>query len=149
MKRFAMLAGAGAALMYFFDPRNGKRRRHVAADRSAAFFRRLARRAERAGRGVGASAYGTAMKLGHIREEDKPQPNDATLVQKVESEVFRDPSLPKGAVNLNAENGVVVIRGEVESEDLVRRLEEAVRDVKGVRGVENLLHVAGRPEEER
>ncbi|HEU5263028.1 MAG TPA: BON domain-containing protein, partial [Gaiellaceae bacterium] len=59
----------------------------------------------------------------------------------VESEVFRDPSIPKGRINVNAENGVVVLRGEVDSADLVDRLERAVRDVQGVRGVENLLHV--------
>jgi osmotically-inducible protein OsmY len=121
MKRLLVLTAAGAALVYFLDPRNGKRRRHLVVDRTAGFVRQTGTRLRRLG-----------------KHED--QPNDATLVQKVESEVFRDPELPKGQINLNAENGVVFLRGEVESEDLVRRLEQAVADVQGVKGVENLLH---------
>ena len=63
-------------------------------------------------------------------------------MQKVESEVFRDHSIPKGQINVNAENGVVVLRGQVESSDLVEELERRVRKVHGVQGVENLLHTA-------
>ena len=35
------------------------------------------------------------MKARHMREAST-QPNDATLVQKVESEVFRDPAIQRG-----------------------------------------------------
>ena len=137
-----MLAASGAALMYFLDPQNGTRRRHMTADRSAGLVRRLWSGTIRSGRSIRAAAYGLGMKAAHVREADKPQPSDATLAQKVESEVFRDPSIPKGRINVNAENGVVVLRGEVDSADLVDRLERAVRDVQGVRGVENLLRVS-------
>ena len=57
--------------------------------------------------------------------------------------VFRDPALPKGAVNLNVEAGRVVLRGEVADPALVEELERRVRDVVGVREVENLLHPPG------
>ena len=79
----------------------------------------------------------------HLRERQKEQPNDATLVAKVESEVFRDPEMPKGAVNVNAENGVVVLRGQVEKPELIAELEKKVRKVQGVHDVENLLHLPG------
>jgi len=62
---------------------------------------------------------------------------------KIRSEVFRDPTLPKGAVNLNVEDGRVVLRGEVAEPALVEELERRVRDVVGVREVENLLHPPG------
>jgi osmotically-inducible protein OsmY len=143
MKLFALFAAAGAALAYFLDPQSGKRRRHVTVDRIAGFFRRRGRDLGRAGRSVTAEAYGVAKKATHLREEEKPQPNDATLTSKVESEIFRDPEVPKGQVSVNSQQGVVYLRGEVESPDLISQLEQAARNVQGVQDVENLLHVPG------
>jgi len=143
MKLFAVFAAIGAALMYFFDPQNGNRRRKMALDRSAGFFRRGGRRAERAGRAVAAEAYGLKQKATHIREEEKPPPDDVTLARKVETEIFREADVPKGQINVNAEDGVVYLRGEVERSELIRDLEESARKVQGVRQVENLLHLTG------
>jgi osmotically-inducible protein OsmY len=143
MKLYALLAAAGAALAYFLDPQNGKRRRHVTVDRIGGFFRRRGRDVGRASRAVTSEAYGVAKKATHLREEQKPQPNDATLTSKVESEIFRDPDVPKGQVSVNSERGVVYLRGEVESPDLITQLERAARKVQGVQDVENLLHVPG------
>ncbi len=141
MKRIPLLAAIGAALMYFFDPTDGTRRRHVTVDRAKAFFRK------RSSSGAGAvksQAYALKQKATHLREEEKPQPDDATLKDKVESELFRDESAPKGQINVNAENGVVYLRGEVEAE-LIDALGKRARKVKGVREVENLLHAPGEP----
>src|SRR4029453_14248315 len=145
MKRFVLFTAGGAALVYFFDPQNGKRRRQTAVDRVAGFFRRLGKRARRTGGGGYPEMGGGGMKRAHMREKTKPEPNDATLVQKVESEVFRDPSIPKGQINVNAENGVVVLRGQVDSPDLIKELEKKARNVQGVRDVENLLQAAESP----
>jgi osmotically-inducible protein OsmY len=145
MKLLALFAAAGAALAYFLDPRNGKRRRHVAVDRVGGFFRRRGRDVSRTGRAVTSEAYGVAKKATHLREKKKPQPNDATLTSKVESEIFRDADVPKGRISVNAEDGVVYLRGEVESPDLISHLEQAARKVQGVQDVENLLHVPGSP----
>src|ERR671930_418576 len=49
MPVFAFGTALGALLAYFFDPQNGKRRRHLLADRTGAFFRSSGRQAERAG----------------------------------------------------------------------------------------------------
>jgi osmotically-inducible protein OsmY len=145
MKRFSAFAAAtGAAFMYFFDPQNGKRRRNMARDRTLAFFRRGGRRAERLGRGVAAEAQGVAQKATHLREEPKPQPDDATLAQKVESEVFRDIEVDKGRINVNAEEGKVILRGEVERPELIEELVERTQKVQGVRDVESRLHVPER-----
>jgi osmotically-inducible protein OsmY len=132
-------------LAYFFDLDSGRRRRAVTRDRVAAFFRRSGRGADRLARGFAATAEGTAQKLRHLREEEKPQPDDVTLARKVETEIFRARDVPKGRINVNAEDGVVVLRGEVQTPDLIDDLVEKTRKVQGVRGVENLLHLPGTP----
>jgi osmotically-inducible protein OsmY len=144
MKRLiAIGAGAGAALAYFFDPDNGTLRRHKTRDRLLAFLRRTGRQAGRSGRSAGSRAYGITQKATHPREEPKEQPDDVTLAPKVETELFRDADVPKGDINVNAENGVVFLRGQVSDETLVEALGKSARKVQGVRGVENLLHTPG------
>ena len=145
MFRILRFAALGAALFYFLDPQNGRRRRALAKDRVPAFFRGKARHAERLGRSAQAQAYGVTQKVKHRKEEDKSQPDDVTLAHKVETEIFRDAEVPKGQINVNAENGVVVLRGEVEQSELIRDLEQKTRKVQGVREVENLLHTPGTP----
>jgi BON domain len=143
MKKFLALAGAVAGATYFFDPDNGKRRRAAARDRTLAFFRRGGRQGARMARGVAAEAHGASKKITHLKEEEKPTPDDATLAHKVETEIFRDADVPKGQINVNAENGVVVLRGQVEQPEMVNDLEKKTRKVQGVRDVENLLHTPG------
>jgi osmotically-inducible protein OsmY len=73
--------------------------------------------------------------------------NDPALVQKVESEVFRDEHIHhvKGHVKFNAEYGVIYIRGEVPDEATRLDLTARTRRVDGVRAVENLTHLPGEP----
>jgi osmotically-inducible protein OsmY len=71
--------------------------------------------------------------------------NDPALARKVESEVFRDDSLPKGSISVNAEYGVVYFRGEVPSQEAMEELTKRARGVDGVRAVENLTHLPGEP----
>ncbi len=127
-------------MWFFFDPQSGRRRRNMTRDRVLAFFRRSTRKAERAGRGVVAEAHGVAQKVQHRREEPK-EFDDVTLARKVETELFRDAEVPKGQININADNGVVVLRGEVGTAEMIDDLVEKARSVQGVRDVENLLHL--------
>ena len=146
MKRlFALGAAMGAALEYFFDPEAGNRRRNVTRDRVLAFFRRTSRKAGRAGQAAKSQAYGVTQKAVHLKEQTKEQPDDATLAHKVESELFRDADVPKGDINVNAENGVVYLRGQVADESLVEALGKSAQKIQGVREVENLLHTPGTP----
>ncbi len=69
--------------------------------------------------------------------------DDATLKAKVESELFRAEHDVKGAVNVNAQEGVVQLRGELPSQGLIDTLVEQTRRIHGVREVENLLHTTG------
>jgi osmotically-inducible protein OsmY len=71
--------------------------------------------------------------------------DDVTLAQKVESELFRRGHEPKGQIGINAEEGVVFLRGVVERPEDITRVAAAVQQLTGVRGVENLLHLPGTP----
>ena len=144
MKLLAIGGAIGAALAYLFDPQNGKRRRKVTLDRTAAFFRGSGHRAGRVGRGVAAEAYGVSQKVQHLKEEPKDF-DDVTLARKVETELFRPADAPKGSIDVNVENGVVVLRGEADTSDMIDDLVERARKVQGVRDVENLLHLPGTP----
>ena len=135
-RRFRLLA-LGAALSYFFDPENGRRRRKVAADRLGSLVRRHGKRAIK---GTVAQSHALKQRATHLREEQKPQLDDVTLARKVESEIFRDADVPKGQINVNAENGKIVLRGEVDSPELIEDLVTKARKVQGVEEVESLLH---------
>jgi hypothetical protein len=134
----------GAALAYFADPDRGKRRRNVARDRLMAFARRTFWNSSRLGRRSVGSAYGVVQEVAHA-PDIREALDDATLARKVESEVFRDPSIPKGSININVEDGVVVLRGEVERSAQILAIEGAVRRIPDVLDVQNLLHRPGEP----
>jgi osmotically-inducible protein OsmY len=116
MLRALFYGALGALAAYFFDPDSGRRRRALVRDRLQGYVPKV--------------------------EEKRPQPDDVTLARKVETEIFRDADVPKGQINVNAENGVVVLRGEVGKPELISDLEEKTRKVQGVREVENLLSTA-------
>jgi len=134
-RRFRLVA-LGAALSYFFDPDNGRRRRKVTADRLAGLTRRHGKRMIKS---TASQAHALKQKGTHLSEEPKPQPDDVTLARKVETEIFRDAEVSKGKINVNAENGKVVLRGEVDSAEMINELVEKTRKVQGVQDVESLL----------
>lgn len=142
MRKIVIAAAAALGAAWFMDPQSGRRRRAMLRDRVAAFFRRSARSGGRAARGVASEAYGLKQKATHLHEEPKDF-DDQTLKAKVETELFRGPDTPKGQVNVNAQHGVVHLRGEVDSPELIDELVARTRSVQGVREVENLLHLPG------
>jgi osmotically-inducible protein OsmY len=81
------------------------------------------------------------------REPAEERLNDPALVQKVESELFRDEHIHhvKGHISFNAEYGVIYIRGEVPDEATREDITIRARRVDGVRAVENLTHLPGEP----
>ena len=142
---FVSAAMGGAAMAYFLDPQNGRRRRHQSRDQLLSLVRNGTKRGRKLVRHATSDAAGQARRAAHaIRPSNEVELDDATLVDKVESIVFRTHDLPKGQININAENGVVFLRGQVEQPELVSSLEERVRKVRGVRGVQNLLHSSGK-----
>jgi hypothetical protein len=71
--------------------------------------------------------------------------DDRTLLDRVESELFVDPTIPRGPLNLEVEGATVVLRGQLTSRAEIERVEAAVRQVPGVWQVRSLLHVPGTP----
>jgi osmotically-inducible protein OsmY len=139
-------AMGGAALAYFLDPQSGRRRRHQTRDQLLSLARQGTKRARKLVHHASADAAGTARRAAHaLRRPEGVELDDATLVDKVESIVFRKHDVPKGQININAENGVVFLRGQVEDPGLVETLETRVRKVRGVKDVENLLHTSEPP----
>jgi osmotically-inducible protein OsmY len=136
---------SGAGLMFVFDPRAGRRRRAMARERGAAMARRTTRRMNRWGHRLRAEAAGQVAHVQHLRHPDRPAPNDAALADRVRSQLPRDPALHRHPINVNAENGVVVLRGVVDRLDQNRQLVEAANRVPGVRRVESYLHLPETP----
>lgn len=134
-----LAAAGGVALAFFLDPRSGRRRRHLARDKGRSLARHGGRRGRRLVRHLSSDAYGIGRRFANRLPHVEPELDDATLAHKVESIIFRGRDVPKGQINVNAEKGVVYLRGEVERPELVEELEARVRKVRGVRGVENRL----------
>lgn len=145
-KRAGMAAGAtavGGAGAYFLDPNSGKRRRHVAKDKAAGLIRTARQKLERQARYRAGQAGGAVKGAAAAMEPSEPPPNDEALAERVRSQVFRPADAPKGSVNVNVEDGVVYLRGEVEQPERVDELIKATQAVEGVRDVESLLHTPG------
>lgn len=117
----------------------------MAGQRIAGTFRRVTRRGERAARYAASETGGVARRVAHPRSAQEPPPDDVTLARKVETELFRPPDVPKGKINVSAVGGVVELRGEAQTGEQVKELEEKTRRIPGVSDVRNLLHLAGTP----
>ncbi|MEP6468868.1 MAG: BON domain-containing protein [Chloroflexota bacterium] len=143
---FSAVLGAalGAAAALLFDPDRGHSRRVRLTDQAGALVRRTRRSVGRQRRLLLSRTAGRIAAL-RARGHASSPANDATLKERIESELLRDRAIPKGAININAEQGIVVLRGEVPDAAMRAKLEERAAAIRGVRYVENLLHLPGEP----
>jgi osmotically-inducible protein OsmY len=143
MVTFLLGAAAGAAAGYFLDPSSGTRRRHQTRDQA---FSKVRKRKEQATR---QAHYAAGKAQGAVHKVTPPGPSepadDVTLAHKVETEIFRAHDAPKGRVSVNAENGVVFLRGELDDPQWITRLGDEAARVPGVAAVRNLLHTPTTP----
>src|SRR5204863_9553870 len=114
--------GLGAVVSHLFDPDRGHARRARARDQIAAAGRRVRRRAERAtlGRVRHARDHAGGVVRGGLHMILRERPDDATLAQKVRSEVLGP--RPVRGVSVDASNGVVHLRGELAAQALIDEL---------------------------
>jgi hyperosmotically inducible periplasmic protein len=136
----------GTALMYLLDPDSGRRRRSLARDQAIkarntvdqAVTEDLPKRADY----LSGFAEGAKHKVKEIAEggSDRRPENEAVLVDRVLSQVFRDPELPKGEINVDANGTTVFLRGSVDDDELAQEVEKRVRAVEGVDNVVNLIN---------
>jgi osmotically-inducible protein OsmY len=138
--------GAGYAAAWFLDPDSGARRRNVTRDKAFCYARMGLVEAVRKADYASGVAKGAAHAVTPSGDGDEAERlNDPALARKVESEIFRDADAPKGSVNVNAEDGVIYLRGQVEEAETIERLVAAAQRVDGVREVKSLLHTPGTP----
>jgi hypothetical protein len=71
--------------------------------------------------------------------------DDVALARKVETIIFRDDAVPKGQIDVNCADGVVWLRGEAATPDMIKALELQTAAIPEVRLVENLLHLPKTP----
>jgi osmotically-inducible protein OsmY len=135
-------AAAGAAAAYFLDPQGGAQRRNQTRDKALSQVKSGASGVAGSAKQAAGKARGTVANATPTMPWSET-PDDVTLARTVESEIFRAADAPKGAVSVNAENGVVFLRGVVEDRDWIERFEAETRKVDGVKEVRNLLHLPG------
>jgi hyperosmotically inducible protein len=140
---FLLAAAAGSAGMYFLDPARGRARRAKTKDQIAGRLRRESRRVERSARYAGATVAG---KLhGAVQGDGDEEFDPRTIEQKVSSELLGAADIPKGRININVEDGTLVLRGMLDTPDEIREVEKRARRIDGVERVENLLHLPDTP----
>ena len=136
---------AGAALEYFLDPAAGRRRRHAARDHALSRARRGERHALARVRRAEAHAAGIARRTLNARRRHAEPVDDVTLAHRVESQLYRRAGVAKGHISINAEEGVVFLRGTLDRQEDIERAAMTARAIDGVRDVENLMHTPGTP----
>ena len=132
----------GAAAVYLLDPAVGHRRRALVRDRVASTARHLGRRGAHVARWVTSDASGLGQRIRNVGEPAE-QLDEVELAHKVETEIFRDGTIDKGRLNINAERDVVFLRGTAPTLEEITGIEDRVRKIEGVRHVVNLLHLPG------
>ena len=145
--RFRTLVTAGlaaAVAAYLLDPISGRGRRARLRDRSAAIGRHAAIRAERLSRHVRNVAQGRLHQLGDQDEVERAM-DDATVADRVRSQVLGRHDVHATEVLVNVEDGVVSLRGELDDPERLGRVIDLTAEVPGVRGVENLIHLPDVP----
>ena len=138
--RLATAFAAGAAIMYYFDPETGRRRRATARDQGLSagheveeFARTRSKRA--ADRVQGAAARTRARLANEPVDDDR-------LRDRIRSKLGRLVEQP-GAVDVQVHERRVVLDGNA-STDEIERLVDAVAAIPGVEGVDNRLAAGAR-----
>lgn len=133
----------GATVAYLWDPDRGRSRRARLKDQMAARARGVGQEVDTKATYARTTAEGKVEQLRHT--EQAPPPDDATLVDKVRSEVLGRAEFEGHTVLVDAVDGVVTLRGELPEPALGKTLEKQVAKVSGVREVRNLLQEPGTP----
>jgi osmotically-inducible protein OsmY len=135
--RLVCAASAGAAVMYFFDPDRGKRRRALVRDKAKHTLKMANETVDKTGRDLRNHAVGTFCRVQSLFRERVL--TDAVLQERVRSKMGRVISHPK-AVKVEATDGVVSLSGPIMASE-EHPLLEAVIGIAGVKGIDNLLEV--------
>ena len=145
-------AATGAAVAFMGDPLSGARRRALLRGKLVHYRIAIPRRLARRARGIAGQAQGLVHDVVERTpwETPRPRPDDHVfLVHAVETELGREPDLPLDAINFDAADGIVHVRGTVASDEIAKRIVQRAAEVEGVRAVISLMrapdgaHVGG------
>lgn len=133
--------GIGAGIMYLADPHRGRRRRAQVRDKAISAMNHAERAIDRSLRDLANRAQGVLTKsvitmLPEVLEDD-------VLRDRVQSRLGRLVSHP-GAIEVSVADGRVTLRGDVLQHE-ARRLLGGVRQMRGVRGLDDCLNVHAQP----
>ena len=142
--RFLKAFALGAATAYFFDPRDGRRRRALMRDRTLALLRQARRRLVGKGKYVAGQAQGVAATTHSRVASPEVATDDETVRQRILSDAFRDVPVSTKDVDVQVHVGVATLRGAVPDETLVETLARRVSETPGVTQVKPELEVAAR-----
>jgi osmotically-inducible protein OsmY len=78
-------------------------------------------------------------------QPDNPNPDDNTIRDRVETELFRRAWVPKGNLNIDVVDGVVELRGQLKHQADIDTLIKDARAVQHVKDVRSFLHLPGTP----
>jgi osmotically-inducible protein OsmY len=144
--RSMIVSGAvGASLAYFLDPQQGARRRNTTRDQLVATARRLGGRSEKMARYLGGEAYGLIQETIHLNPPGNPSPDDKTLKDRIESEIFKNTETSRENININVAYGTVELRGELPNQEEIDSLVQRVKSIPNVQEIHNYLHLPGTP----
>src|SRR5438132_281190 len=143
-KQISVLTGVGlgAGLMYFRDPEGGRRRRRTVLDKCGAFQRDTAGSIRGLARHAGNHARGAVHQTLHVF--DRESVADEVLVERVRAALGRATSRP-GAIEVAAQDGRVVLTGQVVADDMPAIL-RGISRVRGAAAVDNRLEVHEDPQ---
>ncbi len=133
--------GAGAGLMYLFDPDRGACRRAMLKDKAAHAINKTGAAAGSVSRDLSNRVRGLAAQAGSVFKSAAA--DDDTLAARVRSRMGRAVSHP-GAIEVTAQNGVVKLSGDALTHQ-VNALLSCARSTPGVRDVDNQLRTHNRP----
>jgi uncharacterized membrane protein len=133
--------GAGAGLMYLFDPDRGACRRARLKDKAAHAINKTGAAAGSVSRDLTNRVRGLAAQAGSVFKSGDA--DDDTLAARVRSKMGRAVSHP-GAIEVTARDGVVTLGGDALIHE-VDALLSCARSTPGVRGVDNQLQIHNRP----
>ena len=139
---FVLGAAAGAAAAHFLDPDSGRKRRNQARAQATSTAANAASAVQTQAHHAAGTVKGVAHAVTPSRHEEM---DDATLADRVRSEIFRAADAPKGGVSVDVQAGVAYLRGEVADRSWIDRFGTDTRKVQGITGVKNLLHTPGTP----
>jgi osmotically-inducible protein OsmY len=144
MRIGSMIKGGlvGAAVAYLFDPVSGNGRRARLRDQVGASVRRAQDRADKLSRHTSNVIEG---KKAELAGDGDRSMDDATVADRIRSEVLGRPGLDAGGLVVDVQDGVAHLRGEMQDEARITEVVAMTRSVAGVRDVENLIHVPGTP----